>query len=85
MRLADVLRTTWNAQEHVLPDTDKFDVRVCQCCGFRRTHEQDPECVCDGLDWYVLPGGSVECQAHKFARAIGQGKKTFTFFRGDRG
>ena len=53
----------------------RFQHDVCQCCGARET--TGATCVCDGLDWYMLPGGGVECQAHKFARAIGDGKKTF--------
>ena len=77
MGLPDVLRRAWTAQERDLKDGQKFQRDVCQCCGYRKPRKDSPECVCDGLDWYMLPGGGVECQAHKFARAIGVGKKIF--------
>lgn len=54
---------------------ERFQYDACQCCGHRETNENT--CVCDGLDWYMDRFGNVECQAHKFARAIGDGKKTF--------
>lgn len=69
MRLADALRATWDAREHNLPDTQEYDPLICQCCGYAKARESDLECVCDRLSWYMLPGGGVECEAHKFARA----------------
>lgn len=77
MELRDALRATNVAQELDLEDRQQFQRNVCQCCGYRKVNQHDPECVCDGLDWHMLPGGSVECAAHKFARAIGDGKKVF--------
>ena len=77
MNLKDALRAQWNAREHVLPDAQRFDPRVCQCCGYAKRTAESPECVCDGIDWHMLPGGGVECQAHRFARSIGMGKKSF--------
>ena len=61
---------------------EKFPVDTCQCCGARERPGQT--CVCDGLDWYMLPGGGVECQAHRFARAIDPAKKKFFFLRGSK-
>lgn len=69
MRLADVLRATWTAQEKDLTDGQKYDASVCQCCGYAKTSATALECVCDGLNWYLLSDGNVECEAHKFARA----------------
>lgn len=77
MDFRNVLRAAWVAQERDLEERQKFQKNICQCCGYRKVKPTDPECVCDGLDWYMLPGGSVECAGHKFARAIGDGKKTF--------
>lgn len=77
MNLKDALRATFRAQDHNLPDGQKYDPSVCQCCGYLKRGPDSPECVCDGLDWYMIQGGGVECQAHKFARAIGRGKTTF--------
>ena len=57
---------------------EKFQADTCQSCGARERPNE--ACVCDGLDWYMLPGGGVECQAHRFARAIG-GTKKFWFFK----
>lgn len=57
----------------------RFQHDVCQCCGAR--DRDGVTCVCDRLDWYMLPGGSVECQAHRFARAAGLGKRRFFFGR----
>ena len=80
--IAALSRERDSAFERNTHDKQTYQSNVCQCCDFRSTG--DEVCVCDGLDWYMLPDGSVECQAHKFARAIGQGKKTFSFFRGSR-
>ena len=77
MELRSALRAQFTAQELDREDRQRFQKNVCQCCGYSKRHPNDPECVCDGMDWYMVPGGSVECQAHKFARAIGEGKKTF--------
>jgi hypothetical protein len=77
MNLRDALRAGWTAQEQDLEDRQTFQKDVCQCCGHLKKSEADPECVCDGLDWYLDKFGNVECQAHRFARAIGQGKKSF--------
>ena len=58
----------------------RFQPDACQCCGARDM--PGVVCVCDGLDWYILPGGAVECQAHRFARAIDPvgSRKKFWFF-----
>lgn len=72
-----MLRSSWIAQEKDLEDRDKYTPLVCQCCGHRKKNLDDAECVCDGLDWYLDKFGNVECQAHRFARAAGLGKKTF--------
>lgn len=77
MNLKDALRAQNVAQELDLADGQRFQRNICQCCGYRKVNADSPECVCDGLDWRMLPGGSVECAAHKFARAIGDGKKVF--------
>lgn len=79
--LTEALRATWTAQEQDREDRDRYTPLVCQCCGFRRKTEDDPECVCAGLDWYMDKGGGVECQAHRFARALGGGKKRFLMTR----
>lgn len=55
----------------------KFSSLVCECCGHSRKVDTDPECVCAGLDWYLNSDGRVECQAHRFARAIGVPPTTF--------
>lgn len=81
LNLKDVLRATFTAQEHVQADKQKYDPRVCQCCGYERRNDEDPECVCDGLDWYMDKDGRVECQAHRFARAIGSSKNIFGMSR----
>jgi len=61
---------------------ERYDRAICQCCGFRERQGSVETCVCAGLDWYMLPGGGVECQAHRFARAVGEQKRTpFTFRR----
>lgn len=54
---------------------ERFSPDICQCCG--AVERPGETCVCDGLDWYMIPGtnGAVECQAHRFARAIGANKK----------
>jgi hypothetical protein len=75
--IPDTLRAMFAARERDLEDGQDFQRNVCQCCGYRKPRQDSPECVCDGLDWYMLPGGSVECAAHKFSRAIGDGKKVF--------
>lgn len=77
LNLKDALRAKFRAEDHLLPDRQKYDPRICQCCGFFRKDDNAPECVCDGLDWYMDKDGRVECQAHRFARAIGQGKAIF--------
>lgn len=77
MELKDALRAQYVAQEHNLPDLQRFDPLVCQCCGYAKAKASDPECVCDGLDWYMRAGGGVECQAHKFARSVGLAPKVF--------
>ena len=79
MGLKDALRSAWVAQEQDRTDTQRFDPLVCQCCDHARSKLTDPECVCDNLDWYLLPGGSVECAAHRFARAKGLTTKRFAF------
>ncbi len=79
--LKDVLRATWTAQEQDHTSKERWTPLVCQCCGHRRKAEDDPECVCDGLDWYMDKGGAVECQAHRFVRAMGGGKKRFLFWK----
>lgn len=68
MELAGALRAAWTAQEHNLPDGQKYDPLVCQCCGYAKTVASAVECVCDRLDWYMVDGGGVECQAHRFQR-----------------
>lgn len=77
MSLKDVLRATFHAQEHLLPEKQKFDPRVCQCCGYFRKRDEDPECVCDGEDWFLGSDGRVECRPHKWARGLGLGKTVF--------
>lgn len=79
-RITDaLLRSAWDAEQHVLPDVQRYDPMVCQCCGHRRFKDTDPECVCDGLDWYMIKGGGIECQGHKMLRAFGATAKTFDF------
>lgn len=56
---------------------EKYDRTVCQCCGYREHKGSVETCLCDGLEWYMLPDGRVECQAHRFARAINGGRKKF--------
>ncbi len=68
-QLTDALRAAWTAQEKDLTDTQQYDKNVCQCCGYAKTTASAIECVCDRLDWYMLPGGGIECQAHRFQRA----------------
>jgi hypothetical protein len=77
MSLKDVLRATFNAQEHNQADKQRFDPRVCQCCGYFRNRDEDPECVCDGLNWHMDKDGRIECEAHRFERAIGRGRTIF--------
>ena len=77
MGLKDLFRAQNVAAERLLADTQKFDKTVCQCCDYVRYKDSDPECVCDGLDLYMSKDGRVECQAHRFARAIGGGKTSF--------
>lgn len=77
MSLKDALWATWNAREHNLPDAQKYDPRICQCCGNFRKDDEAPECVCDGLNWYLDKDGRIECEAHRFARAIGKSKSIF--------
>lgn len=55
----------------------KFDPLTCECCGHKRRTPEDPECVCAGLDWHLDKDGRVECQAHRFARAVGGNKRSF--------
>lgn len=64
-----LMRAASVAQEHNLPDQQEYDPLTCQCCGYTKSQDSELECVCDQLPWYMLPGGGVECQAHKFARA----------------
>jgi hypothetical protein len=77
MNLRDALRNAWTAQEQDREDGQKFEEDICQCCGYWRKDYKDPECVCAGLDWYMDKAGHVECQAHRFARAVGEKKQTF--------
>ncbi len=77
MNIKDMLRATFTAQEHNLPDAQKYDPRICQCCGYFRKDDEGPECVCDGLTWRMDKDGRVECEAHLFAKAIGKGKTIF--------
>jgi len=78
LRLADA-RIEQRMGGHV--DRTEYDRNVCQCCGFRDTGGPSL-CVCAGLDWYQLPNGSVECQAHRFARAVNlQQRRVFDFGR----
>lgn len=56
---------------------ERFDPLVCQCCGERRTADELPSCVCTGIPWYQSADGRVECQAHKWARAINPQNTTF--------
>lgn len=81
MALKDALRAAWTAQEQDREDRDRYSPLVCQCCGHAKKRDDDPECVCDGLHWYLDKDGRVECQAHRFARAIGGGKKQFLMTR----
>lgn len=69
--LKEVLRDRNVALENHDADKQKFDPLTCQCCGYRKERDDSPECVCDGLEWYMdKVGGGVECQAHRFARAV---------------
>jgi hypothetical protein len=77
MTLKDALRATFKAEDHVLPDKQKYDPRICQCCGYFRKRDEDPECVCDGLNWHMDKFGHVECEAHRFARVVGKGRTVF--------
>ena len=77
MNLRDALRAQWGAEQKVLPDAQQYDPLICQCCGFTRKQLSDPECICDGTRWFGLPGGGVECEPHRFARAIGRNKSWF--------
>lgn len=79
MRLADMLRAKFKAEDHVLPDAQGYDRRICQCCGNYRKDDTEPECVCDGLNWHMSADGRIECEAHRFARAVGMSKKVFGF------
>ena len=81
MNLKDALRATFAAQERNLPDKQRFDPLVCQCCGYAKRRADDPECVCDGISWHMGRDGRIECEAHRFARSIGGGKKTFLIGR----
>jgi hypothetical protein len=56
---------------------NQFSPLVCQCCGHTKKVDTDPECVCAGLEWYLDKDGRVECQAHRFARAVGGNKRSF--------
>lgn len=76
-QLKDVLRQSNIAAEHLQPVRQRFAKNVCQCCGYERREEEDPECVCDGLDWHMDRDGRIECAAHKFTRAMGLGKTVF--------
>lgn len=67
-----LLRQVWDAEQHVLPDAQRFDSRICQCCGYAKASDSALECVCDQQDWYMLPGGGVECQIHRMMRAMGK-------------
>lgn len=78
MNLKDALRNTWNAQEHLFAKKEQYDPRICQCCGYFKKRDDDPECVCDGLKWYQK-NDQVECEAHRFARAVGEKKTLFLF------
>ena len=59
---------------------ERFDPLTCQCCGFKRHRPDEPDCVCDGLDWYHLPNGDIECVAHRFERHMGRKKKSLLTF-----
>lgn len=62
-------------------DKQRYDPLVCQCCGFVQKRPSDPTCLCDGLDWYMLPNGDVECQGHRLKRMIdGESRKRFWVF-----
>lgn len=78
MSLTDALRTMWDAEQRVQADKQRFDPLVCQCCG---ADTSKGECVCDGLNWHLDKDGRVECEAHRFARAVGGSKKSFGFWR----
>lgn len=67
-----LLWRAWDAEQHVLPDKQRYDMRICQCCGYEKQTDYAVECVCDQQDWYMLPGGGVECQIHRMMRAMGQ-------------
>lgn len=70
------------AMESDRADSQRYDPLTCQCCGHKRHSTADPECICDGLDWYQLPGGHMECVAHRFERMLGKKKRTFfSFFK----
>ena len=81
MDLRSALRATNVAQEHVLPDTDHYDPLVCQCYGYRQKPDSVLECVCAGTEWYMLPGGGVECLPHRVVRASGGAKSWWSFKR----
>lgn len=82
--LRGLVRNMHVATENADADKQVYDPRVCQCCGYERRHDEDPECVCDGLDWYMDKDGRIECQAHRFARAIDGPKKRLFLFGGKR-
>lgn len=64
-----------------LPHREKFDAAVCQCCGVRENPNKEP-CVCDGVAWFLMPGGRVECLPHRTARAIsGNRRNVFDMLR----
>lgn len=60
----------------------KYDKRVCQCCGFRESRDSTATCICDGVEWYMQPDGSVVCAPHRMMRAIeAERRKSFSFGR----
>lgn len=65
-----------------LGSRERFDPLVCQCCGAREQPGSLIKCVCDGTEWYQSADGRVECQPHRFARAIhGNSRKWWRFGR----
>jgi hypothetical protein len=55
---------------------EQFHSYICQCCEYVQKEGEQP-CLCDGLPWFLDGYGNLECQAHKFARALGLNTKTF--------
>lgn len=82
MTLAEALRERNLAVEHVQQDNQHYDPLVCQCCGHVKKHEDDPECLCDGLQWFQSKDGRVECAAHRFKRIVDGESQQRKFFPG---